>query len=164
MVKVRNIGLVLFVSIGFALGLVLSPYLNFGMVQLENPSSLFSTDEKSSPFDRIKEHNIRLYDDKIIIYLKEPYMAKFTDTHSMEPVLDKNSNAIEVVPISSSDIKAGDIISFEKDSITIIHRVVKIGSDSEGWYAITKGDNSQAIDEGKVRFDKVKRILVGVIY
>ena len=164
MVKVRSVKLVLVLIASFMLGVFLDSYINLTPLQLENPASLFSSSEKSSPFNRIQESNIRLYDDKIVIYLKEPYLAKFTDTHSMEPVLDKNSNAIEIVPASSSDIKVGDIISYEKDNEVIIHRVVKIDKDEEGWYAITKGDNSQINDEGKVRFNHVKRILVGVIY
>jgi uncharacterized protein (UPF0248 family) len=47
---------------------------------------------------------------------------------------------------------------------TIIHRVVKIGQDSEGWYAILKGDNLSQEDPEKVRFDQVQRVVVAIIY
>ena len=66
----------------------------------------------------------------------------------MDPVLDNGTNAIEVVPQSFDEIGTGDIISYEMESIngTIIHRVIEIGFDSEGWYAITKGDNLEFQD------------------
>ena len=164
MVKVKRLKFLALAVVSFMLGLLVSNY-NFYEVHLESP---FSTDEelKTSPSDRITEQNIKLYDDKIVIYAKEPYLARFADTHSMEPVLDKNSNAIEIVPKSAAEVMVGDIISFipKNSHETIIHRVVKIGHDSEGWYAVTKGDNNPYNDEEKVRFSQVERILVGILY
>lgn len=44
-----------------------------------------------------------------------------------------------------------------------MHRVVEIGEDEQGWFAITKGDNNEEVDPGKRRFQDIKRITVGVI-
>jgi hypothetical protein len=141
-------------------------YIGLPVLGVEKPLAFFEAGEKSSPTDRIKDYNIKAFDDKIVIYVKNPYVAKFADTGSMEPVLDRKSTGIEITPKSSDEIKAGDIISYKQKNSddTIIHRVVKIGEDSEGWYAVTKGDNNNANDFEKVRFSQVKRILVGILY
>ena len=150
--------------VGFIIGAF---YTAFPVIDLQKPLGIFdSSSAKSSPSDRVKFHDIKVYDDKIIINVNGPYLAKFADTHSMEPVLDKKSTGLEIVPKSGKEIKVGDIISYASqysDDI-IIHRVIKIEYDSEGWYAITKGDNNTNNDPEKVRFSQVKRILVGIIY
>ena len=58
----------------------------------------------------------------------------------------------------------GDIIIFEHKNTRIIHRIVKIGWDTGGWYAHTKGDSNPAEDPFKVRFKDVKGVVVGIIY
>lgn len=122
--------------------------------------------DRMSPFDRIEESQIHVYNDKIVIDLEGAEWASFTDTNSMDPVIDQGSNAIQIVPKSEDEIHIGDIVSYKHPDAdgTIIHRVIKIGYDSVGWYAIMKGDNLVADDPGKVRFDQVKRVLVAVIY
>jgi hypothetical protein len=130
--------------------------------------TIFPTEPSAqpSPYDRVKEENIHVYHDKVVIDLASPEWAAFTDTHSMEPVIDASSNAIEIVPKSSDEIHLGDIVSYESEyaSGTIIHRIVEIGQDSEGWYCRLKGDNIQSVDPGKVRFDQIRRIVVAIIY
>jgi hypothetical protein len=39
-----------------------------------------------------------------------------------------------------------------------------MGYDKEGWYAVTKGDNTGMNDPDKVRFEQIKFVLVGVLY
>ncbi|MCP3686323.1 MAG: hypothetical protein GY861_27075 [bacterium] len=122
--------------------------------------------ERASPHDWIKEDQILVYDDRIILNLKNAEWATFTDTNSMDPVIDKGANAIEIVPESTNDIHIGDIVSYESEYVTgtVIHRVIDINQDELGWYATLKGDNSKKIDPERVRFEKIKRIVVAVIY
>lgn len=122
--------------------------------------------ERASPSDWIKEDQIHVYPDRIVIDLSSAEWSTFTDTNSMDPVIDKGANAIEVVPKSPDQIGVGDIIAYDTDlsENTIIHRVVEIGFDSEGWYAKVKGDNLSQEDPEKVRFSQVKRVVVAVIY
>ena len=123
-------------------------------------------DELPSPCDRIKEDQILVFDDRIIINFKDAEWATFTDTNSMDPVIDAGANAIEYVPKSPDEICVGDIVSYESryaDGV-LIHRVVETGNDSQGWYAIMKGDNNSYKDPGKVRFDQIKRVVVAIIY
>ncbi|MCB9359472.1 hypothetical protein H6503_06065 [Candidatus Woesearchaeota archaeon] len=123
-----------------------------------------SNEERASPSDIIPEDKIHVLNDKIIIEVENPEWAKFTDTNSMDPVFDIGANALQIVPESYKQIGVGDIISFSTSSGVIIHRVIETGIDDDGWYARTKGDNNAYADPGKVRFDQVKKLLIGVIY
>ena len=84
----------------------------------------------------------------------------------MEPIIDIEANAIQIVPQKPSDIHVGDIISYNTklSENRIIHRVIEISEDEEGWYAITKGDNLDKPDPFRIRFNDIKRIVVGIIY
>ena len=120
--------------------------------------------ERNSPKDRIKENQIHVYQDKIVIDLDEASWSSFVDTNSMDPVFDKGTNGIEVMPKTPYDVNVGDVISYQyKDSI-IAHRVVKAGVDEKGFFYITKGDNNVIKDPAKVRFENVRGVLVGLIY
>ena len=122
--------------------------------------------EQASPSDWIDESQIKVYKNRVIIDVKDAEWAAFTDTNSMDPVIDKGANAIEIVPKDHKDIKAGDIISYEIDEVngTIIHRIIKTGFDDNGWYAITKGDNVKSADPYKIRFENIKRVVIAIIY
>ncbi|MBU1204380.1 MAG: hypothetical protein KKA61_02575 [Nanoarchaeota archaeon] len=154
------------VLLAFMLGLILNDAYS-ELSFLERPLSLFQDGiEKDSPGDWIKEDQIKVYNDRVIINLKDAEWASFTDTNSMDPIIDETANAIEIIPKSADDIHVGDIISYKSDYAdgTIIHRIIKIGSDEEGWYCIVKGDNNQSPDPGKIRFNQIKRVLVAIIY
>ncbi|MBN2422851.1 hypothetical protein JXB41_06495 [Candidatus Woesearchaeota archaeon] len=125
-----------------------------------------SNEEKDSPYDWIKENQIKVTSKNIVINIENAEWATFTDTNSMDPVIDEDSHAIEIIPESPQDIHVGDIVSYDSkySSGIIIHRVVKTGFDNEGWYAVMKGDNNPREDPGKVRFSQIKRVLVAIIY
>ena len=163
---------VLLFAIVFTLGWVTSNA--FDSINTENPTnSIISNNfigvnvfDKASPSDIIPQENIHVYNDKIIIEVDNPEWAMFTDTNSMDPVLDKGANALQIIPKNEEQIQVGDIISFTTDKIdgTIIHRVIETGYDDSGWYAFTKGDNNPEADTGKRRFSDVKKLLIGIIY
>ena len=130
-------------------------------------ASLFSepTTEKPSPYDWIKQEQISVKKDQVVIDLKGAVLARFVNTNSMDPILDEHATGIEIVPDSLTDIHIGDIVSYKSnDSEVIIHRVVFIGVDNKGWYALMKGDNNDARDPERIRFEQIQRVLVGVIY
>jgi len=122
--------------------------------------------EKNSPADWVKESQIKVTRDNVVVELPNAVWATFTDTHSMEPVLSAKANALEIVPTSTDQIHVGDIASYESKLVdgTIIHRVIEIGSDSQGWYARFKGDNLSQPDPEKVRWEQIRRIVVAIIY
>lgn len=130
------------------------------LIRISNPQ------EKPSPKNRIAQNNITVYDDKIIITLNNPEWAMFTDTNSMDPTLDTEAHAIEIIPKNESEIQVGDIVSYESEYAdgTIIHRITQINHDEDGWYAKAKGDNIENEDPGKIRFNQIRRVVVAIIY
>src|SRR3989344_4762671 len=79
------------------------------------------------------------------------------------PISDENANGIRIVPEDEDSINVGDIITFEKNDLLIVHRVIEIGIDSEGKYFITKGDNNLVADV-KIRFEDIRYLNIGVIW
>jgi hypothetical protein len=122
--------------------------------------------DKPSPHDWISMENIRVYDNQVVISLPHPEWAMYLNTKSMDPVIDATANTIQLVPKKEADIHLGDIVAYESTyhEGVITHRVIELGSDEGGWYAILKGDNNPKQDPGKIRFEQIKRIVVAIIY
>jgi hypothetical protein len=151
------------------LGLML---LSIGWIANDVVSSNYETPiafvsrELISPADRIDETNLLIYEDRIVIKIDHATWAKYSDTNSMDGFLDDGTIGIEIRPENEMDIVIGDVISYEanwNDSL-IAHRVIDLGYDVNGWYCITKGDNVSFADPGKIRFEQVRYVLVGVLY
>lgn len=167
--KIRLFVLILAV---FSLGWLLNTALtNIVYYDTEKPLNigfmpLTGSPELLSPSDHIKESQIHVLDDRIIIDAPGANWAAFTDTNSMDPFLDETSNSIEIKPQDPDDIEPGDIISY-RSGITgdlIVHRVISKGTDNYGTFYIMKGDNNPAQDPEKVRFEQVHGVLIGIIY
>ena len=116
------------------------------------------------PYDRVQKENVQVYSDRAIIYMAGLRWANFSSTGSMLPVLGSGSHAIQVIPKFPEDIHIGDIVSYRLDGAVIIHRVIGTGSDEEGNYFITKGDNNPEPDPEPVRFSRIDRVVVGILY
>jgi len=149
----------------FFLGYLASQIIGYVNPDLQMPFSA-DTIKADAPSNHIDKSQILVYNDKVVLNLQGAEWAEFTPTGSMKPVFDENANAIEIVPKSPDEIHIGDIVSYESSFTDgyVIHRVIDIGEDEKGWYAILKGDNNQNPDPEKVRFDKIKRVLVAIIY
>jgi len=155
----------------FVIGWVASVmYMNVGIPSLENPLSLDTllkgNIEMQSPQDHISEDSIHVFEDRVIIDVEEATWSTFTNTNSMDPILDVGANGLEMKPKTPADIKVGDVVSYKPDSKNglVIHRIVATGYDGEGWFARAKGDNNPTVDPGKIRFDQIHGVLIGVIY
>jgi hypothetical protein len=133
---------------------------------IDNTALLSNSKDIISPQKRVYDNNIKLFNDQIIIEKENITLAKFSDTNSMDPLLDSNTIGIMIPVKSLKDIHIGDIVSyysFEKN-LTIAHRVIDIGEDNLGWYAIFKGDNNLFKDSQKVRFNQIRKIMIGILY
>ena len=145
--------------------------LTSGYVNIEAP--LTRLNELGSPFfdvpspgNYIKENQIIIYQDRIVILIPNATISSYANTKSMDPTLDSTANGIEIVPEGPEQIHVGDIIAFKPNinkNELVVHRVVEIGIDAEGWYCITKGDNAIQRD-GKIRFAQINYITIGVLY
>lgn len=124
--------------------------------------------ERASPADRFQLSDIHVTNSRVVIDSLPGRVfetAIFTDTNSMDPLIDDGAQAIQIVPLSHDEIKVGDVISYDSGRFgIIIHRVIQIGNDEQGWYATVKGDNNPSPDPVKVRFPMIRRVLVGVLY
>lgn len=117
----------------------------------------------NSPGDWIKEENIHIYENAVVIDIQDSSLSRYAPTGSMKPVLDAGSNGIRIVPENPGQIQVGDIITFEYNNELIIHRVIEKGVDEQGAYFITKGDNNNVTD-GKIRFKDIKYVTIAVLY
>lgn len=124
----------------------------------------FSSAEIMSPQDHVSEEDIHVYDKRVVLDIDNPVWSSFTDTNSMDPLLDVGANGIEIKPQFEDDIHVGDVISYTSGNGVVIHRVIEIGSDEEGIYYITKGDNNPIADKDKIRFEDIQGILIAVVY
>jgi hypothetical protein len=155
--------------IAFMLGVIINETYagpNYLEMPISPLSPLRAAPEQDSPSDWIKQEQINVYNDRIVIEIENPEWASFANTNSMDPVIDETSHAIQIVPKSAQDINVGDIISYKSDYAQgiIIHRIIRIGEDENGWYCIAKGDNNPTQDPGKIRFNQITRVLVAIIY
>ncbi len=154
-------GLTILLVISFAIGFFSCWLIN--NYSYEKPFGFNYSSKVESPGDFIKEEQIQVFPDKIIINIKDASIGRYAPTKSMLPVLDTRTNGIRIVPGSEDEIKVGDIISFEQGNDLIIHRVIEIGQDEQGKYFITKGDNNN-ISDGKIRFSQIKYKTIALIY
>lgn len=120
----------------------------------------------AGPRDRVSEDNIIVLPDRVVLTVEGARWSTFTDTNSMDPVIDVGANAIQLEPQTADDIQVGDIISYASHIVDghIIHRVVEVGEDEKGWYCRAKGDNNPRIDPQKIRFEDIHRVLIAIVY
>lgn len=117
-----------------------------------------------SPNDSVNISNFWFYDEGILIHtdgnaFSDYRIVTIQNTGSMRPTLDYGHAIIIKKPYGQDELHVGDIVMFK-----YIHRIIQIGYDDEGWYAITKGDNNYTADVGKLRFSEVKWKVIGVFY
>ncbi|RME77296.1 signal peptidase I [Candidatus Woesearchaeota archaeon] len=155
----------------FSMGLITQSLLTqLFYVDMKSPFPVgfrgFSAPERLSPADHIKESDIGVYAHQVTIDVEGASWATFTNTNSMDPLLDETAHGIEIKPTSPDDISIGDVISYKSQSVGgyVIHRVIDKGEDEKGVYFILKGDNNPSEDPEKVRFEQVEGILVAIIY
>tara|TARA_Y100000310_G_C20457842_1_gene703905 strand:+ start:289 stop:834 length:546 start_codon:yes stop_codon:yes gene_type:complete len=123
--------------------------------------------ERASPSDRVNTSQIKQYRNEVRLRLTNTTIAEFKETNSMDPLLDSGAHGIQLPVKSADEVFVGDIIAYETlydVPEIVLHRVVEIGEDEEGWYAIFKGDNNAFVDYDKVRFSQIRYVLVGILY
>ena len=163
--KTRN---ALILSVVFLLGVLSATLVTYySSSNIENPVSwglgILGFSQADTPSNFINKEDILVYEDKVVINIEGASIGRYAPTGSMEPLLDENSNGIRIIPQSEDDIHIGDIITFEQGNNLIIHRVIDKGTDNEGIYFITKGDNN-TVSDGKVRFDNIRYLTIGILW
>lgn len=134
----------------------------FETLSIHKEKPFFGDEERFSPYDRIKEQDLQLFFDRLIINFQGIKLASYSNTNSMDPLIDEHSTGLEIIPETEEDIHEGDIVAYQSGNDLIVHRIVSVSEDELGWYALLKGDNSQDVE--KIRFEQVKYVLIGVLY
>jgi hypothetical protein len=150
----------------FLLGFISCAFLFYGFSYsgVEVPFGTgFVSFNVDAPNDWTSRDDIIVFDDMVVLRVENATLSSYLDTGSMKPVLDEGANGIRIVPKGAEEIDVGDIVSYRFDGMLIVHRVVEKGFDDTGIYFIMKGDNSLAND-GKVRFEQVEYVTIGVIW
>ena len=147
-------------AVGFLSALAFNSYISNGV---ESPFGYSSSSEIKAPSDSIKESQISITQDKIIIDIANASLSAYAPTGSMVPLFNEGANGIRIVPQSEDEISVGDIVTYKKDSMLIVHRIVQKGEDTEGTYFITQGDSNDYADE-KIRFSDIKYKTIGILY
>ncbi|MCU0642421.1 MAG: hypothetical protein MUF61_02480 [archaeon] len=122
-----------------------------------------SISDIQAPQDTIKESNIEVYSDKIVIKVSNASLSAYAPTGSMTPLFNEGANGVRIVPLSEDEIAIGDIVSYQKGENLIVHRVIEKGTDEQGVYFIVKGDNNSEAD-GKIRFEEIKYKTIAILY
>jgi hypothetical protein len=147
--------------VGF-LSCFLALYL-LSLSSIERPLGVsFNQGFDVAPGDWIKTSQISLTSDAIVIHVSNASLSQYASTGSMKPVFDTGANGIRIIPDSAEEINMGDIITYGSENI--VHRVVQKGSDENGIWFITKGDNNNINDGKKIRFSDIKYVTIGVLY
>ncbi len=149
------------VVISFCCGLITAHLMDS---PTQFPSSPGVAPDRASPQDWISQDQIQVLSDRVIIHIDDPRWATFAPTRSMDPVLDQGAYGIQIIPQHPEQLAVGDIITYDLNGRKIIHRIVEIGVDGQGYYFRTKGDNNPEPDPYLVRWNQVERVLVAVIY
>lgn len=90
------------------------------------------------------------------------YEAFIIISESMEPEI-KVGNIVIIKKVSEENIKAEDIITFEKNNQYITHRVKEINEQDGMKTYTTRGDNNQVKDEDVVSYSEIKGIKIAQI-
>jgi len=150
----------------FLIGILTSYFIGSFSMNFEKPFPSFSNFwnfSVESPSNFLEEQDILVYPDKVVLKISGASVSRYEASGSMKPVLDKGVNGIRVKPSSEKKIDIGDIVSFRKKDSLIVHRVIEKGADEDGIYFITRGDNNDFSD-GKIRFEEIEYITLGLIY
>ena len=152
--------------IGYGVRVVMSSGLPLEAQQVQKEDLTLNV----SPPPCVTKDDVQLYGQ--IVQLKIPGVPSVwiaTDSGSMRPALGDWAVMITVPPAFCAVIP-GRIIAFKGlDDRNYIHRVYQVGNDSPGgvdaagWYARTKGDNSEVtwgVDPLLVRADQIQGVVV----
>jgi signal peptidase I len=123
----------------------------------------FSVNDRQSPSNWIKESDILLYEDRVVIFISNASISSYENSGSMVPQFDDKSKGVRVKPSFPEQISIGDIVSFRNSDNLIVHRVIEKGTDSKGIYFITQGDKNIFTDQ-KIRFEDIEYVTVAVLW
>ena len=126
------------------------------------------TRDVPSPRDIIPKSDINHDSLRCILTIKNIpptiWLTDVADTNSMDPTIDMGHTAILTNNIIYENLAVGDVVVYNVGSRDIIHRIIKIETDSKGRKYTLKGDNNPSPDACVVRDSHIEWLLLGVLY
>lgn len=120
---------------------------------------------RMAPQARMDEKKVRVFPHVILIESSDELIwGKVLDSRSMIPVFDMGHHTIEIKNPQPERLKVGDIISYWRYNLRIIHRIVEIGRDDKGWFAIAQGDNQAESDLEKIRPEQIIGVVIAIVF
>lgn len=93
------------------------------------------------------------------------YIAGIQDTNSMDGLLDIGLWPYMTKDFTIDDLTTGDVIIYTKGgNEQIMHQIVFIGEDKEGWFCICRGLNNFFPDAWAIRFPQIISRLAMIVY
>ena len=83
-----------------------------------------------------------------------PCILSGVSSGSMEEELHIGDVAI-IQKCDANDVNVGDIIEYQMDGYTVIHRIIEKKQRKGEFYFVTKGDNNNSPDNEEVREDQL---------
>ena len=147
----------------FVTGILVGALLILGINFINNSSnSITGNVILNEPSNWLSEEDIQITDKQVIININDSSIISYSDVRSMEPYVNRDSMSIILQP-EMDELEIGDVIIFQKNGELITHRIIEIGTDYSGIYYITQGDNNE-VSDGKIRFEEIRGVVVGVLY
>lgn len=154
---------ILFFALGFLSCALIIYGFNYSNIEVPFGTGLSIRSNTSAPSNWIEDKDIVVFEDMIMLKIPNATISSYANSGSMKPFFDEEANGIRIVPESAEQIEVGDIISYRFEGMLVVHRVIEKGFDEKGVYFITKGDNN-IINDGKVRFEDIEYVTVGIIF
>jgi len=152
--------------LGILLGGCVMNIINNNRGVIVFPYSFLKDNLNFAPQNYIDEEQILIYNDSFVVKgLNNISKIGVAGTGSMRPVIHKNHTIIYKKHPRIDDLKIGDMLMFNNyEGTNILHRVIEMGIDKNGWYVKTKGDSNNVNDIDIIRQKDINGVVVGIIY
>ena len=104
--------------------------------------------------------------DRVWVDFPCPAIITVSAGRSMVPVAEAGSIFLATTCFTQTDIRVGDIVIYKPLGVgeLLAHQVVKLGQDSQGWFAWVQGTNNAEPDVFPVRWANIQALAVGVLW
>ena len=115
---------------------------------------------------RLSGIDVLLTPDGLFIKQDKLNLSSVTDTKSMNPTITADHTAIFTTDFIASNLPVGTIIAYRSPSfqIPIMHRIIKLDSDSQGLCYSIQGDNNPSPDPECVKPSQIIGVVIGTVF
>lgn len=150
------VGIIMWIGVGILLGVVISTFIIKEVTEIHPAQHTFID-------------SVATGDGYVTLEFNNTDRDFFYTTSvgtSMYPSMWTDSFQIYMYLQSTDELEIGDVIAYTISGTNkgIVHRIVDISEDEQGFYVITKGDNNLFKDDWRIRDFEIQGVLIGVTY